>query len=45
VKKEFKTHRNTVDFDERFINHCFQKIKREEDADSCAAAESPTEAA
>ncbi len=44
VKKEFKTHRNAIDFDERFINHCFRKFKREEDADSGAAAESPTEA-
>ena len=39
VKKEFKTHRNAIDFDEKIINHCFRKIKREEDE---AAAESPT---
>jgi hypothetical protein len=23
VKKEFKTHRNAIDFDEKIINHCF----------------------
>jgi hypothetical protein len=39
VKKESKTHQNAIDFDEKFINHCFQKIKREEDD---AAVESPT---
>jgi hypothetical protein len=26
VKREFKTHRNAIDFDERFINHCFRKV-------------------
>ena len=29
IKKEFKTHRNAIDFDEKFINHCFSKIKNE----------------
>jgi hypothetical protein len=24
VKKEFKTHRSAIDFDEKFINYCFQ---------------------
>jgi hypothetical protein len=26
IKREFKTHRNAIDFDERFINHCFRKV-------------------
>jgi len=26
VKREFKTHRNAIDFDERFINHCFRTV-------------------
>jgi hypothetical protein len=25
IKKEFKTHQNTIDFDEKFINYCFHK--------------------
>ena len=25
IKKEFKTHRSAIDFDEKFINYCFQK--------------------
>jgi len=29
IKKEFKTHHNAIDFDEKFINHCFTKIKNE----------------
>ena len=29
IKKEFKTHHNAIDFDEKFINHCFSKIKNE----------------
>ncbi len=24
VKKEFKTHRSAIDFDEKFINYCFR---------------------
>jgi hypothetical protein len=24
-KREFKTHRSAIDFDEKYINHCFQK--------------------
>jgi len=28
IKKEFKTHRNAIDFDEKFINHCFTKVKK-----------------
>jgi hypothetical protein len=31
VKKEFKTHGNAIDFDEKFINCCFQKVKNEAD--------------
>jgi len=31
IKKEFKTHRNAIDFDEKFITHCFTKIKTESD--------------
>ncbi len=39
VKKEFKTHRNAIDFDEKFINCCFQKVKNEADgADSGATS-------
>jgi hypothetical protein len=30
MKKEFTMHRNVIDFDEGFINHCFQNIKREQ---------------
>ena len=26
VKREFKTHRNAIDFNEQFINHCFRKV-------------------
>jgi hypothetical protein len=29
IKKEFKTHRSAVDFDEKFINHCFRKSDNE----------------
>ena len=29
IKKDFKTHRSAIDFDEKFINHCFSKIKNE----------------
>jgi len=29
IQKEFKTHRSAIDFDEKFINHCF---RRDEDA-------------
>jgi hypothetical protein len=25
IKREFKTHRSAIDFDEKFINHCFCK--------------------
>ena len=25
IKKEFKTHRSVIDFDEKFINYCFHK--------------------
>jgi hypothetical protein len=25
VQKEFKTHRSAIDFDEKFINHCFRR--------------------
>jgi hypothetical protein len=25
LKKEFKTHRSAIDFDEKLINHCFWK--------------------
>jgi hypothetical protein len=25
IKREFKTHRSTIDFDQKIINHCFQK--------------------
>jgi hypothetical protein len=25
IKKEFKTHRGTIDFDEKFINYCFHE--------------------
>jgi hypothetical protein len=25
IKKEFKTHQNTIDFDEKFTNYCFHK--------------------
>jgi hypothetical protein len=32
IKKEFKTHRNAIDFDEKFINHCFTKVKKESEA-------------
>jgi hypothetical protein len=32
VKKEFKTHRSAIDFDEKFINHCF---RRQEPARAC----------
>ena len=24
IKKEFKTHRSAIDFDEKFINYCFR---------------------
>ena len=24
MQKEFKTHRSAIDFDEKFINHCFR---------------------
>jgi hypothetical protein len=27
IKKEFKTHRSAIDFDEKFINYCFQKCE------------------
>ena len=27
IKKEFKTHRNAIDFDEKFINYCFKSDK------------------
>jgi len=30
VKREFKTHRNAIDFDEKFINHCFAIHERED---------------
>ncbi len=29
MKREFKTHQNAIDFDEKFINCCFQKVKNE----------------
>ena len=29
IKKEFKTHRNAIDFDGAFINHCFHQRKEE----------------
>ncbi len=34
IKKEFKTHRSAIDFDERFINYCFQKSNNEQKAAS-----------
>jgi hypothetical protein len=27
IKTESKTHHNAIDFNEKFINHCFSKIK------------------
>ncbi len=30
IKKEFKTHRSAIDFDEKFINHCFRKSDNEQ---------------
>jgi hypothetical protein len=30
IKKEFKTHRSAIDFDEKFINYCFQKSESSE---------------
>ena len=30
IKKEFKTHRSAIDFDEKFINYCFKKSDNEE---------------
>jgi hypothetical protein len=44
MKKEFMMHRNAVDFDEGFINHCFQNIKREQPADSRTVVELPATA-
>jgi hypothetical protein len=28
IKREFKTHRSAMDFDEKYINHCFQKCSK-----------------
>jgi hypothetical protein len=30
IIKEFKTHRSAIDFDEKFINYCFQKSDSEQ---------------
>ena len=30
IRKEFKTHRSAIDFDEKFINHCFCKLDNEQ---------------
>jgi hypothetical protein len=30
IKKEFKTNRSTIDFDKKFINHCFCKSDDEQ---------------
>ena len=30
IKKEFKTHRSAIDFDEKFINYCFQKCDEQQ---------------
>jgi len=29
VKKQFKTHWSAIDFDEKFINHCFRTTASE----------------
>jgi hypothetical protein len=34
IKKEIKTHRSATDFDEKFINYCFQKSDNEQKAAS-----------
>ncbi len=28
IKHEFKTHHNAIDFDEKFVYHCFSKITK-----------------
>jgi hypothetical protein len=30
IKKEIKTHRSAIEFDEKFINHCFHKSDNEQ---------------
>jgi hypothetical protein len=37
IKKEFKTHRSAIDFNEKFINYCFKKSDNEEQQPACSA--------
>ena len=38
IKKEFKTHRSAIDFDEKFINYCFHKSEAVSSSEQSAAA-------
>jgi hypothetical protein len=38
VKKEFKTHRSAIDFNEKFINHCYQKREADSRSGNCRNA-------
>jgi len=43
IKKEFKTHRSAIDFDEKFINYCFQKTDSNTSSDKSEAARASAE--
>jgi hypothetical protein len=43
IKKEFKTHRSAIDFDEKFINYCFQKTDSNASSDKSEAARASAE--
>jgi hypothetical protein len=43
IKKEFKTHQNAIDFDEKFINYCFQKTDSNTISDNCEAVRAAAE--
>ncbi len=42
-KKEFKTHRSAIDFDEKFINYCFHKTDSNTSSDKSEAARASAE--
>jgi hypothetical protein len=38
IKKEFKTHHSAIDFDEKFINHCYRKHDEDSSSSNCRNA-------
>jgi hypothetical protein len=43
INIEFKTHRSAIDFDEKFINYCFQKTDSNAISDNHEAARAAAE--